>query len=194
MRNRLCWGRISGEGVSKMTRPIPTPTKTRCAFSSNSPARTLPTYQILSSIDAAPKLYYSDSPNSDAYYWQMVVMEYLPTPPTMTLYDFEGTPAEARQVGEDLKRAVGTLHDQGYVFGDLRSSNILVEPEPDGEGRRIRVALVDFDWAGKEGEVRYPVGISVNGGINWPEGVVPRGLITKEHDEYWLRTWLDCLS
>ncbi|ESK87088.1 hypothetical protein Moror_11913 [Moniliophthora roreri MCA 2997] len=153
-----------------------------------------PAHQLLSSIDAAPKLYYSDSPNSDAYYWQMVVMEYLPTPPTTTLYDFEGTPAEARQVGEDLKRAVGTLHDQGYVFGDLRPSNILVEPEADGEGRRIRVALVDFDWAGKEGEVRYPVGISVNGGINWPEGVVPRGLITKEHDEYWLRTWLDCLS
>ena len=40
------------------------------------------------------------------------------------------------------------LHDAGFVHGDLRAPNFIV----DGD----RLLLVDFDWGGKDGEVEYP--------------------------------------
>ena len=46
-----------------------------------------------------------------------------------------------------LENAVKEMHSQDYVHGDLRTPNILVKDN--------KVFIVDFDWAGKEGEVFY---------------------------------------
>ncbi|KAF9643961.1 hypothetical protein BDM02DRAFT_3272735 [Thelephora ganbajun] len=78
---------------------------------------------------------------------------------------------------ESLRKAVRALHNEGLVFGDLREPNILIAK--DG------IKLVDFDWSGKEGMVRYPADISEE--ILWPEGVGGEGQIKFEHDKEWFR-------
>jgi RIO-like serine/threonine protein kinase len=51
---------------------------------------------------------------------------------------------------EKLRTAVTSLHESGYVFGDLRWPNVLL---PDDSN----LHLVDFEWAGEEaGQARAP--------------------------------------
>lgn len=60
------------------------------------------------------------------------------------------------------------------MHGDVRDTNIMLSP--DGE-----IMLVDFDWAGKAGEIRYPM--NVNREDIWrPDGAVDGNLILADHD------------
>ncbi|KAI6096220.1 glycosyltransferase family 20-domain-containing protein [Pisolithus sp. B1] len=74
-----------------------------------------------------------------------------------------------------LRQAIAQLHDAGLVFGDLRAPNIMVTPN-----NKVTVQLIDFDWAGKDGEVVYPVSISSQ--INWPTGIEGLMPIERQHD------------
>ena len=76
---------------------------------------------------------------------------------------------------ENLREAVQILHDADFVHGDLREPNVLVTE--DGH-----IDIIDFDWCGKDGEVRYPCSINLGEGLGWCESVTPGGLIKKEHD------------
>lgn len=49
----------------------------------------------------------------------------------------------------DIDEIVSVFHAEGYVHGDLRPPNFIV----DGE----KLLLVDFDWGGKEKEVMFPL-------------------------------------
>ena len=80
-------------------------------------------------------------------------------------------------VSADVKQAVQLLHDNGFVFGDLRSPNIIVY-KSDGEAHAM---FVDFDWCGKHGEDRYPPRLN-DLEIVWLNGVVRGGLMYKKHD------------
>ncbi|KAG9310575.1 hypothetical protein JVU11DRAFT_9130 [Chiua virens] len=73
----------------------------------------------------------------------------------------------------DIRNAFKHLHDGGYVYGDLRRPNVMITSEGG-------LKLIDFDWAGKKDEARYPIAIS--GSIRWPAGVQGLGLIQQEHD------------
>ncbi|KAI6022555.1 hypothetical protein EDC04DRAFT_2900835 [Pisolithus marmoratus] len=55
-----------------------------------------------------------------------------------------------REWTEQLWKLVESCHTEGLVHGDLRAPNIICDQN--------RVMLIDFDWAGKEGEVSYPHG------------------------------------
>lgn len=93
---------------------------------------------------------------------RMVVMEHI---------ESEDWPDDAR---EQVKSAINLLHAEGLVFGDLRPPNVLFS--------QGKIFLIDFDWAGKFGEVRYPRGLSEK--VTWagkPEEL-ERQLITFEHD------------
>lgn len=57
------------------------------------------------------------------------------------------------------------------VGQDLRSQNILVLTDN-------TICILDFDWAGKKGEVRYPQ--ELNTSCNWHPGVKCGGLISKD--------------
>lgn len=113
---------------------------------------------------------------------QMVVMEYIKAS--------KDVPLDARgQITKVLKK----LHDNGFVFGDLRRPNTLFD-----EGRKVK--LVDFDWAGRyrrdqqglpvgdDGNIHqddklyshYPTGLSRV--IKWPEGAEPFSPIHPDHD------------
>lgn len=121
----------------------------------------------------APKLHYADDGPSLDDGWQMIVMEYVL--------------GKSRALSEITKRhydviaaAITLLHEKGLVFGDLRLPNILLPAVPESVAQ-----LLDFDWNGREGVVRYPVGL--NPGHNWPSGIVDGGLVAKEHNLAWLR-------
>ncbi|KAH9917737.1 uncharacterized protein B0H18DRAFT_689691 [Fomitopsis serialis] len=75
-----------------------------------------------------------------------------------------------------LRTAVRTLHERGFVFGDLRQRNVLVVGE--------RVVLIDFDWCRKAGEARYPSDILLDGQIPWHYSVRRGGLIEEVHDRH----------
>lgn len=47
------------------------------------------------------------------------------------------------------------MHGQGLVHGDLRFMNILCDVKGN-------VMIVDFDWAGREGEVKYPHNVNTS--------------------------------
>ena len=71
------------------------------------------------------------------------------------------------------------MHYEGYVHGDLRPPNIVVPTDN-------TIRILDIDWAGKEGDVRYPQ--ELNTSCNWHPGVESGGLISKEHDLYQIDT------
>jgi serine/threonine protein kinase len=90
-----------------------------------------------------------------------------------------------------VEEAVKILHDNSFVFGDLRSNNILVrkkhEEAVDHPG--FDVYLIDFDWTGKADVDEYR--IEPNRHIRWHEGVHVRMKLRKAHDELWLRRLKD---
>lgn len=79
--------------------------------------------------------------------WFAVAMEFLenalhiPFAKNATLCQVDWT--------KQLRNLVSAFHDKDLVHGDLRDANIIC----DGDS----VMLIDFDWAGKEGQVSYPV-------------------------------------
>lgn len=59
------------------------------------------------------------------------------------------------------------------MLGDLRSPKVVVT-------NANQVKIIDFNWAGEEGQVRYPYVISSE--IDWPEGVQAIAVIKRDHD------------
>lgn len=126
----------------------------------------------------APILFYYGSPCLDkepSYRsLSMVVMDYV-----------DGvTLASAKKGGEmdekttkfvlsEVRRAIKMLHDNKLVFGDLRSPNVMIT-------KANKVKLIDFNWAGEEGQAKYPYLMSSD--IKWAAGVEALGVIKKDHD------------
>ena len=73
-----------------------------------------------------------------------------------------------------LEKAVGLMHSNGYVHGDLRPQNILVVGNT--------ISILDFDWAGKYPDARYSS--QLNKTCDWHPNVVCGGIIDTEHDQY----------
>ncbi|KAK0490450.1 hypothetical protein IW261DRAFT_13590 [Armillaria novae-zelandiae] len=91
------------------------------------------------------------------------------------LHNTNGAALPPNVVG-DLERALNILHAEGLVFGDLRRRNIMIIPEDN------TVRLIDFDWAGKENEARYPIHLNQSKEVKWADGVGSYGKIDKTHD------------
>ena len=121
----------------------------------------------------APQLYAHEGPPKTL--WTMVVMAYVEG---ATDLQQSQRPGELTTMRGSFQNLLKPLHDAGYVHGDFRLVNIL-RKEDNGQ-----LLLCDFDWAGKAGEVRYP--IDLNQSIDWPKGVVPLGEIAKDHDTEWV--------
>ncbi|CDO71503.1 hypothetical protein BN946_scf184910.g2 [Trametes cinnabarina] len=115
----------------------------------------------------------------------MVVMELLPENQTAASCPYVTRPFLPRMM-EDVKTALEVLHAKRLVHGDIRRPNIIpVRRDPENPVEIITGAmLVDFDWAGEEGKVYYP--ILLNPDIGWAEGVEGGRAIKAEHDwEMW---------
>lgn len=130
-------------------------------------------HQFLASKGFAPTLYAV----VDLHYfnWTAVVMEYIDA-----CVKIGGWPSVRDQYKNLERNAIECLHNFGFVHGDLRFQNICYKKE---QGV-CRVRVIDFDWCGPVGTVRYPATINKNAGIEWHAGVDPETLIEKEHDRH----------
>ncbi|KAK0478790.1 hypothetical protein IW261DRAFT_1480823 [Armillaria novae-zelandiae] len=135
-------------------------------------------HRLLASKGKAPALRYCGPISSDSKYWygslQMVVMEFLRGQTVAQKY--EGSIAE--EVRTVVRGAVQILHDRSLVHGDIRLPNIMIVDGTGDEGERMRI--IDFDWAGKQGKVRYPLHLSDY--IRSTLGVKDYDFITFQHD------------
>ena len=102
----------------------------------------------------------------------MVVMEYI-----------EGDTVDKasilpKDIREKAEKAIQKLHDGQYVFGDLRAVNVMVSGD--------KVFLIDFDWAGKVNEARYPLNLSRS--VKWPKEAkeLEMEYILMDHDRFML--------
>src|SRR5260370_15140184 len=73
------------------------------------------------------------------------------------------------EVLQQLEDGLKTLHDKNLVHGDLRRPNILTDEEG-------RVRLIDFEWSGEAGMVRYPALVRMAGGCQsrWLDSATAR--------------------
>ncbi|CAA7260909.1 unnamed protein product [Cyclocybe aegerita] len=129
---------------------------------------------------------------------KMVVMDYIDSATK--------PPPDARKQVEGV---LELLHPAGYVFGDLRSQNILFDSED-------KVKFIDFNWTGrydmtikdasgvpariqklideksvgwakpKEGYSHYPYNINLDSTIGWPKDLGPLQPIRPAHDWHML--------
>lgn len=74
------------------------------------------------------------------------------------------------------------LHQAGYVHGDLRDTNLMVR-----ENGQSGFMLMDFDWAGKIGEVCYPMNVNTDPELGRPAGAYDGELIRADHDIHMLQ-------
>jgi hypothetical protein len=115
----------------------------------------------------------------------MIVMEML-SQPWQTLHIFAQFNSRwrskrvQRAMRKRLEEMVDKLEAAGFVHGDFRAGNIMVKP-----GEEELAGLIDFDWAGKAGEVHYPLNCNYSD-IQWPGG--PASAIELGHDRSMLET------
>jgi serine/threonine protein kinase len=103
--------------------------------------------------------------------WYMVIMDYIGD----TYEELYDSPIKTSFVTE-VRDKVESLHQAGYVHGDLRTTNVMVKKNG-GPG----IMLIDFDWAGVIGDVRYPMNVNREG-VTRPAGAYDGELIMADHD------------
>jgi hypothetical protein len=130
-----------------------------------------PAHRLLMNEGYAPKLRYcSELVDGDTHF--MIIMDQIDG------HDMH----EQTFQDEDLvkvQEATDLLHDNGYVFGDLRPNNIF-------KLANGGVMLVDFDWCGKENKDKYP--LVINSTLEcWHQDVEGGGAMLKIHDDHLLQ-------
>jgi len=144
-------------------------------------------HKYLADKELAPKLYgYAEVEGAPAAYvmeyldpsaWQTLYQQYRPNSPNT---EITYTP----ELQTALDNIIETLRSENYVHGDLRTNNIMVRTDVIGNSVDLRV--IDFDWAGEAGQVRYPA--ERNQEIEWPgEAGEP---IMDGHDSEMVSSWL----
>jgi len=104
--------------------------------------------------------------------WWMVVMEMI-NEDYCRLSDFP--PHYSRY--EDIARKLASLHQENYVHGDVRDTNIMVK-----KNGALGFKLVDFDWSGRIGQVRYPMNVYRGPRLWRPLEAEDGRLIKADHD------------
>ena len=120
----------------------------------------------------------------------MVVMEQVNGRDSYSEFRYRDLP---QSVVDDMELALTKLHGARLVYGDMRRPNIMVVKKPkcqnddDGEDSdsdldEWRGLLIDFDWSGRVGVVKYPPTLNTCGEIKWAKGVEPATAIRPKHD------------
>ena len=113
--------------------------------------------------------------------YHAVVMDCIRYPCLTAYINTCPTTDDKQKCKDSLTAMVRAMHDEGYCHGDLRGNNIIVQlshPLP-------KLFIIDFDWARKIGEQRYPYFMN-HAEIDWPKGAKDNELITPDHDLYWI--------
>ena len=110
--------------------------------------------------------------------WTAVVMD---KSNYQVLYGLGLSKAEQDKVKCKVTSIVETLHEGGFVHGDIRDTNFLIDLASLASDD-VTVHLIDFDWAGRIGEARYPMEINCTT-VRRPKGVEGGELIAEQHDD-----------
>ncbi|KAK7049956.1 hypothetical protein VNI00_005387 [Paramarasmius palmivorus] len=132
-------------------------------------------HRYLASIGAAPKLWQcKELPGG----WIAVLMD----KSNYTSYSGMSLSNERRErVRHKVTEVVQMLHAHGFVHGDIRDVNLLVDKESLASEGGVKVHFLDFDSAGPIGEARYPYDVNMVS-MKRPAGVEGGGIITKQLD------------
>jgi serine/threonine protein kinase len=84
-------------------------------------------------------------------------------------------------IRQGVKEIIEKLHTKELVHGDIRQANILVDRNTLGSPEGVSLQLIDFDWAGPAGAVKYPMRLNTKT-IRRPKNVAGGKLITKSDD------------
>ncbi len=142
-------------------------------------------HRTLANVGLAPRLHYCSKVVGDVF---MVVMDFVNGRDAYNVFKHRNLP---RTVLDDVKRALGKLHDERLVYGDLRRPNIMLVEEAksrddddseDENAYEWRGLLIDFDWSGRVGVAKYPPTLNTSGEIKWAKGVEPATEIKPKHD------------
>jgi hypothetical protein len=104
--------------------------------------------------------------------WHMLVMEMIGED-YCCLLDFAAPYAHY----DDIMGKLASLHQENYVHGDVCSTNIMVKKDGNHGFK-----LMDFDWSGRIGEVRYPMNVYQGLRLWRPQGAEDGKLIKADHD------------
>ncbi len=109
----------------------------------------------------------------------MVAMEHLDDT-WVRLYDSKARHEDLRK---QIQTAITDLHQKArMVHGDIRKANIMVKRSGGSE-----FMLVNFDWAGRIGEVNYPKFLNTDPAIGRPLGAIGCTPILAEHDNHMIK-------
>ncbi|KNZ82334.1 hypothetical protein J132_00149 [Termitomyces sp. J132] len=109
--------------------------------------------------------------------WKVVIMD---RSKYHVLHHYPLSKELQEKVKNKVKRIVRTLHQNGFVHGDIRAANLLIDPAS-LNSHDVQVHLIDFDWGGRAGEVRYPIGLNSET-VMRPKEVQGGKLILEAHD------------
>ncbi|KAF5386518.1 hypothetical protein D9757_005878 [Collybiopsis confluens] len=138
-------------------------------------------HRLMAANGMAPKLL-SHTPLGGCYdELSVVAMEFVQGKTLEDVYD-PSQPLPA-PVKNRIREALDILAEGGFVFGDLRRPNVMLADGEEPLGERIR--FIDFDWAAKDGEMRYPFDLADV--VRWPSGASEHAWITREHQESMFR-------
>ncbi|KAH7880236.1 uncharacterized protein C8R40DRAFT_1157877 [Lentinula edodes] len=134
-------------------------------------------HQLMAVHGLAPKLL-SFSPLGELYgNLNLVAMEFIEGKTLHDAYDISQPLPDS--VKNSVRKGLDLLNKEGFVFGDLRRPNVMLA---DGdEPAETRIRFVDFDWAEKDGEMRYP--FHVSSVVSDPSGASEHDRITHQHQE-----------
>jgi hypothetical protein len=90
--------------------------------------------------------------------WLMVVMEYLEVQAYRLLADSSKHSSSSLKAG--VTAVVDILHRGGFVHGNIRDVSIMVAHDWDDEKGAANIKLLDFNWAGPEGNTVYPPNVN----------------------------------
>ena len=105
--------------------------------------------------------------------WFMVVMDLLDKS-WIHLADVEDPPGDLQHL---IRSVLIQLHQEKMVHGDLRDTNIMVKSD-----EKLKFMVLDYDWAGTQGEVKYPLFVNTTRGLWRPSDVEDDVLISDRHD------------
>ena len=122
----------------------------------------------------APKFYRAEK-MSNGYF--VIEMEYLDG-----YVELQMKHLDIAGVVEKLESILDSLHQNGFVHGDFRYKNIMIQL--DSGGKLMNLKVIDFDLSGKNGVDVYPGGL--NPKISWHPTVEWSGKLLFEHDTHFL--------
>lgn len=124
----------------------------------------LEVHEALAACGMAPAIYGHEA----VARMTMVVMEHIEG----RMWQVNPNPSNQQKV--NLRAIESKLREGGFVHGDLRPPNIMVQGD--------RVFLIDFDWAGQAGTAKYPIHLNAN--EMWHPNASVGCLIDPEHDTF----------